>query len=135
MRRGRPQQVRAAILLIPMLLLSCYEQPAIPRDKPLACDDPTDEAECPTGFRCVANRCATLSCDSDDECPIGLVCNMRTGCGLPAPDGGADGGDGGIVIGEPLTPPDAGGGADRAGSTLPDAPVPPATTFDAQGGS
>jgi hypothetical protein len=101
--------VRVVTLLAPLLMLaSCYQQPAIPRDKPLACtgneDDPDD---CPAGFRCVAAQvCANRTCTRDEECPIGLVCDERTGCDLPAPDaGGGDARDGGqeAAVG---TPPD-----------------------------
>jgi hypothetical protein len=75
-------------VLIFSAALACYQQPEIPRNKPLACAAP-DPAECPAGYVCIANRiCAPESCRDEEDCPIGLVCT-RTGC---LPPGGGDGG-------------------------------------------
>ena len=101
---------------------SCYEQPRIPRDKPLTCQS-ADAGECPEGFQCVPGPqgggiCALEQCIAVTDCPVGLVCSDRLGCVPPgaASDGGADqsllgDGAGGII-------PDAGTGteADRQGT-------------------
>jgi hypothetical protein len=85
----------------------CYQQPEIPRDRPLACAS-SDEGECPAGFVCVAGRvCAPRQCAADPDCPVGLVCS-RSACGLP----GTAAGDGGVVAADAGAPD--GAEADRA---------------------
>jgi hypothetical protein len=73
---------------------SCYQQPEIPRDRPLSCSS-DDPAECPSGFVCIEKRiCAPEDCETDEDCPLGLACG-RMGCALPGiADGGADVGGG-----------------------------------------
>ena len=86
------------LLFSTAVAVGCYEQPLVPRDKPLRCDPARvaedDPLECPAGFRCTASGvCALIDCDDDDDCAQGLVCTERTGCDLPvAGDAGADGG-------------------------------------------
>jgi hypothetical protein len=100
------------ILLSTAAVAGCYEQPLVPRDKPLRCTS-ADEAECPVGFRCIASGvCALVDCQTDEDCSEELICTERTGCDLPgAGDGGADGGT------------DAQGGLLPGTGTQPDAPV------------
>ena len=126
-------------LLLLVSTLSCYDQPPIPRDRPLGCNS-NDAGECPEGFQCVpapgqagGGICAPEQCADSMDCPAGLVCSERSGC-VPASaagDGGA--GDGGT----------ADGGAGDGGLTglFPDAPTSPDLdsftpnpTLDAQGG-
>jgi hypothetical protein len=68
-------------------LLGCYEQPVIPPDKPLSCNNADADGECPAGFACIGNRvCAPMSCGTDaSPCPAGLICTNR-GCILPTTD-------------------------------------------------
>ena len=124
--------MRVAFLLAVLgtCLAGCYQQPIVPRDKPLRCSS-TDEAECPAGFRCVASGvCALIDCQTDDDCAEGLVCTDRTGCDLPG-DGGtdgqaSDGGTGGLLP----------GGIDALNGLPPDGPAPldTAVVLDAPGG-
>jgi hypothetical protein len=83
--------VRSSLALLLLLgLVGCYDQPTVPRDKPLSCAS-TDDGECPTGYACIANRvCALRLCVSDLDCPLGLAC-VHTSCGLPVTDAGDDG--------------------------------------------
>jgi hypothetical protein len=132
--------VRVGILYLLLfsaaVAVGCYEQPLIPRDKPLRCDpgrtSADDPLECPVGFRCIASGvCALIDCNDDDDCTQGLVCTERTGCDLP---GAGDGGtDGGTEAGGGLLP----GGADalNPGPQL-DAPVllDSQPSFDLAGG-
>ncbi len=96
------------------MVVGCYQQPEIPRDKPLSCtaDEP---GQCPVGFSCIDKRiCASQTCLLAEDCPDGLVCG-RNGCALPgAGDGGIDGGtlgvppglpDGGVFPPVPPVPP------------------------------
>jgi hypothetical protein len=115
--------ILALLLLSTAAAAGCYQQPLVPRDKPLRCASP-DDGECPTGFRCIASSgvCALEDCDTDDDCSQGLVCTRQTGCDLPGPDGGSEAGsdvrtDGGAQGG--LLP----GGADALEVGLPDAPL------------
>jgi hypothetical protein len=110
--------ILALLLFSTAAAASCYEQPLVPRDKPLRCTS-ADEAECPVGFRCIASGiCALVDCQTDEDCTQGLICTDRTGCDLPgAGDGGADGGTDAQGV---LLP----GGADAvSGGLQPDAPV------------
>jgi hypothetical protein len=125
--------ILALLLLSTAATAGCYQQPLVPRDKPLRCN-PLDVEDCPTGFRCIASGvCALDDCDTDDDCAQGLVCTEQTGCDLPEPDGGSDvRTDGGVQGG--LLP----GGADALEVGLPDAPVgvgTPAILDGPQGGS
>ena len=88
---GYESNVRSPFALLLLLgLVGCYDQPTVPRDKPLSCAS-TDDGECPTGYACIANRvCALRLCVSDLDCPVGLAC-VHTSCGLPVTDAGADG--------------------------------------------
>jgi hypothetical protein len=143
--------VRVGFASIPSVLLvflsaiavggaACYQQPPIPRDKPLRCSS-QQEGECPVGFRCIAlGLCANINCASDDDCPRGLVCTERTGCDLAGDAGtdGGDGGDGGLLPGgggDAIGGGGGGGGGVDAPApidfALPDAP----TTFDLGGNS
>jgi hypothetical protein len=112
--------VRFAFALASVLLVTagCYQQPLIPRDRPLACTS-DDESECPTGYRCVDNRvCAPRQCIEQVDCPVGLAC-VRSVCVpigalldgglLPSPDAGAAAADGGA--------PDGSDAADAAGGS------------------
>jgi hypothetical protein len=108
-----------AVFALLLVVAGCYDQPEIPRDKPLSCTSP-DESECPTGFVCVANRvCAPRQCMTEADCPVGLVC-ARSACVVPAPvaaDGGVEDGAGAeasVEAGLPEVPPtlaDAPGGS------------------------
>jgi hypothetical protein len=115
--------ILALLLLSTAAAAGCYQQPLVPRDKPLRCTS-LDEGDCPAGFRCIASGvCALIDCQTDDDCTQGLVCTDRTGCDLPEQDGGSDGGsdvrtDGGAQGG--MLP----GGADALDVVgLPDAPL------------
>lgn len=110
-------RVGIGLLLLLTGLGACYQQPEVPRDKPLKCMS-ADEDECPVGFRCIASGiCALINCQTDEDCAEGLICTDRTGCDLPGGDGGTDGGQDGGPGG--LLP----GGLD-GGASLPDAPAP-----------
>jgi hypothetical protein len=99
----------------------CYDQPTVPRDKPLSCASTADD-ECPTGYACIANRvCALKICASDLDCPVGLVC-PRGSCAQVTLDGGADTGAIGVAPGEGTESPDGGDAGLEAGAA--DAPVP-----------
>jgi hypothetical protein len=123
------------VVVFPALLLACYEQPPIPRDKPLSCSS-NAPGECPAGFSCIDNRiCASQICELTEDCPEGLVCG-RNGCGLPGSgDGGSDG------AGPLGLPPDAGfvsdaglpPGVGDAGAPVPTADA--ASAVDLGGGS
>jgi hypothetical protein len=116
-RRCRP--LLASVVAVCASVGACYQQPEIPRDKPLACasDEP---GECPAGFSCIANRiCAPQACMLSEDCPEGLVCG-RDGCGLPGADGGADGAVPlGLLDGGPLPVP-----LDASVPQVPDAAIP-----------
>jgi hypothetical protein len=121
----------AALALL--ALVGCYEQPTVPRDKPLSCAS-ADEAECPTGYVCIANRvCAPRMCASDLECPAGLAC-ARGACALVATgDGGADAGDGPTTL-DAFTSAITDAGVNDDLAALPDAAtLDVATTFDTNG--
>jgi hypothetical protein len=95
----------------------CYSRPDIPADKPLSCEGTDAAADCPVGFTCIMRVCAPRSCEDDQDCPAGLVCDPMRGCGRPGSDGGTDGGpvpDGG---------PPSGPGPDAAPAATFDAPV------------
>jgi hypothetical protein len=63
-----------------LALGGCYNQPEIPRERPLRCSS-NAPGECPTGFLCVGNRiCAPTNCRVDTDCPEGLTCGARVGC-------------------------------------------------------
>jgi hypothetical protein len=108
--------VRSAFALLLVLgLASCYDQPTVPRDKPLSCSS-GDDGECPTGYACIANRvCGLRLCASDLDCPVGLAC-VHTSCGLPVTDGGADSIIG-VAPGEGTETPDAREAGVEAGAT------------------
>jgi hypothetical protein len=114
--------ILALLLLSTVAVAGCYQQPLVPRDKPLRCTS-LDEGDCPAGFRCIASGvCALIDCQTDDDCTQGLVCTDRTGCDLADQDGGSEAGsdvrtDGGAQGG--LLP----GGADALDFGLPDAPL------------
>jgi hypothetical protein len=80
---------------------ACYDQPAIPRDRPLSCVA-TVTPPCPAGFSCIGGVCAPRSCRGAEDCPAGLVCLGRNGgCGLAHVDGGGvqqDGGPDGSLL-------------------------------------
>jgi hypothetical protein len=124
--------ILSLLLLSTAALAGCYQQPEVPRDKPLRCTS-ADEAECPSGFRCIASGvCALINCQTDNDCTQGLICTDQTGCDLPDVDGGSAGRtDAGAQGG--LLP----GGADALTNPTPDAPkgtgIPP--ILDAGGGS
>jgi hypothetical protein len=135
--------ILALLLLSTAAVAGCYQQPLVPRDKPLRCTS-LEEGECPTGFRCIASGvCALIDCRTDDDCTEGLVCDQQAGCDLPEPDGGSEAGsnvtDGGAQGG--LLP----GVGDALDLRLPDAPLgvgtppildgPPPILDGPQGGS
>ena len=67
-----------------MALAGCYQQPALPPDRPLRCSDSDAADECPSGYVCVAGReCALRSCRNNADCPSDLVCSQNRGCVLP----------------------------------------------------
>jgi hypothetical protein len=109
-------------MIVVVFLAGCYEQPVLSPQRPLSCTSSSAENECPKGYHCVLDRvCAADSCDTNAECPAGLICTSR-GCAV-APDGGQVDGEryqippeGGVEA----SPPDS-EGAD--GVTLPDAPA------------
>jgi hypothetical protein len=122
----------AIVLTLALGFAGCYDQPTVPRDKPLACKS-NDEGECPTGYSCIANRvCALRLCGSDLDCPLGLAC-LGNSCGLPVTDGG---GDGLIVVapGEGSETPDAREAGVEVGATDALPGIDPLTPADAAGG-
>jgi hypothetical protein len=84
----RARDIKASVRLPAFLLAiaatafvaSCYDPPAIPKDRPLPCSSTATE-ECPKGFVCVGNRfCAPRTCRETTDCPIGLTCAGSRGC-------------------------------------------------------
>jgi hypothetical protein len=75
------------LLIAAAVVASCYQQPRLSRDRPLKCTGADASSDCPVGFSCIANVCATRMCRTDLECPMNMVCGTR-GCGLPVADGG-----------------------------------------------
>jgi hypothetical protein len=78
------------------LVAACYQRPTVPRDKPLSCEADAS-GECPSNTVCIAKVCASLTCATDQDCPVGLACG-KNGCGLPGSDDGGRSSEGGIVI-------------------------------------
>lgn len=119
--RGKSEVVRDLRLLIGVLaamIVGCYQQPVIPREKPLACTGRDGGPDCPRGLVCAAARfCSPPNCEGLEDCPLGLVCGGRSTCVLP---------------------PDAGAGADAAAPDVggaPDAAAPDAAADTLLGGS
>jgi hypothetical protein len=99
----------ARVILFVSFLAGCYQPPEIPRDMPLSCSS-NDPAECPAGYVCIGNRiCAPDSCQSDEDCPVGLACT-RMGCLPPGADAGP--GTDGVVRADAAAIDDAPAGPD-----------------------
>lgn len=99
------------VLLFSLAAAGCYEQPVVPRDKPVRCG--ATLPRCPIGLLCVADLCAPETCEEHEDCPLGLFCSARQTCGPPSDEGLDAGGDGGLADGA-VGP----GGPDAPGSDL-----------------